>query len=52
MNSYIENDENNMVDQPIYVSSNNTSNIATSAASAASAVSASSTPEIAGIDKY
>ena len=52
MNSYIENDENNMVDQPIYVSSNNTSNIATSAASAASAASASSTPEIAGIDKY
>ena len=49
MNSYIENDENNMVDQPIYVSSNNTSNIATSAASA---VSASSTPGIAGIDKY
>jgi hypothetical protein len=54
MNADIENVENDMVEQPIYVSSNNTSNVDASAtsASAASAASASTTPEIASIDKY
>jgi hypothetical protein len=48
MNADIENVENDMDEQPIYVSSNNTSNVEASAASA----SASKTPEIASIDKY
>jgi len=46
MNADIENVENDMDEQPIYVSSNNTSNVD------ASAASASTTPEIASIDKY
>jgi hypothetical protein len=55
MNAYIENVENDMDEQPIYVSSNNTSNVEASAASASAtsaASAASTTPEIASIDKY